>query len=397
MYRFLKPLLFLLPPEAAHAVATAFLWLWSRLFPRPRRRAPLPLKLWDIEFPSPVGLAAGMDKGDVVAPAWFRLGFGWVEIGTITPRPQPGNPRPRLFRLPPFGALINRMGFNNPGAAIVASRLARLPTQPGPICVNVGRNKETPNERAADDYVAAFRTLAPHAQLAAINVSSPNTPGLRELQSELGRLVGEVVKARDALPRRIPILVKLSPDEPDDRLVEMARSAESAGADGIIATNTTLARVEHPLSAEQGGLSGAPLRDRALHVCRLLYRSVRIPIVGVGGIGTAEDAYARIRAGASLIQIYTALIYDGPGTPRRIERSIRGGTRHGSGFERPCHAGDRWETSVPEYDRQCGYGDGWNRRCADRRHCGAVRAGVGGIPGGATRRVLARTGRRSCP
>src|SRR4051812_40611989 len=176
MYRLIKPLLFLLPPETAPGLATAFLRLWSWLFPRPRRRAILPQTVWGLEFPSPVGLAAGMDKGDVVAPAWFRLGFGWVEIGTITPRPQPGNPRPRLFRLVPQRALVNRMGFNNHGAAAVALRLARLPPQPGPICINVGRNKDTPNERAADDYVEALKTLAPHVQLATINVSSPNTP-----------------------------------------------------------------------------------------------------------------------------------------------------------------------------------------------------------------------------
>ena len=325
MYRFLKPLLFLLPPETAHALATAVLRLLSWLFPRPARRAVLPQKLWGIEFPTPLGLAAGMDKGEVVAPAWFHFGFGWVEIGTITPRPQPGNPRPRLFRLPRDRALINRMGFNNAGAAAVAERLKRLPPQPGPICVNVGRNKDTPNERAAEDYVAAFRALAPWAQLAAINVSSPNTPGLRELQSSLAELVAAVVQARDALPRRIPVLVKLSPDEPDERLVEMARAAEAAGADGIIATNTTLDRApvaDHPRATEQGGLSGMPLRERAQHVCKLLFRSVRIPLVGVGGITTADDAYARIRAGASLVQIYSALIYEGPRTPHRITEGL---------------------------------------------------------------------------
>ena len=329
MYRVLKPLLFLLSPEWAHGLASLFLRAWSWLLPRPRRvpgAAPaLRQTLWGIDFPTPVGLAAGMDKGDVVAPAWFRLGFGWVEIGTITPRPQAGNPRPRLFRLIPFRALVNRMGFNNAGADVVARRLSRLPRQPGPVAINVGRNKDTPNERAADDYVAAFRALAPHAQIASINVSSPNTPGLRALQSELGALVAEVVRARDALPRRVPVLVKLSPDEPDDRLVEMALAAQAAGADGIIATNTTLDRsavATHLHAAEKGGLSGAPLRDRALHVCKLLYRNVRVPIVAVGGIFTADDAYARIRAGASLVQIYTALVYQGPRTPRDISEGL---------------------------------------------------------------------------
>jgi dihydroorotate dehydrogenase len=329
VYRLLRPLLFLLPPEWAHGLASLFLGAWSRLFPQPRRvpgaTPALQQSLWGIQFPTPVGLAAGMDKGEVVAPAWFRLGFGWVEIGTITPRPQPGNPRPRLFRLIRFRALVNRMGFNNAGAEEVARRLAKLPPQPGPLCINVGRNKETPNQRAADDYLEAFRLLAPQAQLAAINVSSPNTPGLRELQSELGALVAAVVRARDALPRRVPVLVKLSPDEPDERLVEMALAAQSAGADGIVATNTTLDRTAvaaHPGAAEPGGLSGAPLRDRALHVCRLLYRNLRVPIVGVGGIFTAEDAYARIRAGASLVQIYTALIYQGPRAARDISEGL---------------------------------------------------------------------------
>ena len=325
MYLLVRPLLFLLQPEIAHGLAGALLRA-----ARPPRSVPgadpvLRQTLWGIDFPTPLGLAAGMDKGEVLAPAWFRLGFGWVEIGTITPRPQRGNERPRLFRLVPQRAIINRMGFNNAGAGAVASRLRRLPPLPGPVCVNVGRNKETPNERAAEDYITAFRTLAPHAQLAAINVSSPNTPGLRALQSDLGHLVGEVVRARDALPRRIPVLVKLSPDEPDDRLTEMAKAAQAAGADGIIATNTTVDRgpvVDHPRAVEQGGLSGAPLRERALNVCRLLYRSLSIPIVGVGGIFNAEDAYARIRAGASLVQVYTALVYEGPGLPRRISRGL---------------------------------------------------------------------------
>jgi dihydroorotate dehydrogenase len=325
VYLLVRPLLFLLQPETAHGLAGVLLRVRSAPRSVPDADPALRQTLWGIDFPTPLGLAAGMDKGDVLAPAWFRLGFGWVEIGTITPRPQAGNERPRLFRLVEERALINRMGFNNAGAQIVAGRLRRLPALPGPVCVNVGRNKETPNERAAGDYVAAFRALAPYAQLASINVSSPNTPGLRALQAELGTLVAEVVKAREALSRKIPVLVKLSPDEPDNRLIQMAQAAQAAGADGIIATNTTVDRSAvsgYPQAAEPGGLSGAPLRARALHVCRLLHQSVSIPIVGVGGIFTAEDAYARIRAGASLIQIYTALVYEGPGLPRRISRGL---------------------------------------------------------------------------
>jgi dihydroorotate dehydrogenase len=212
------------------------------------------------------------------------------------------------------------MGFNNDGAEAVAERLRRLPKLPGPLCLNVGRNKDTPNERAAEDYASAARALAPHADILAINVSSPNTPGLRELQSGVGALVAAVRAVTDK-----PVLVKLSPDEPDERLVEMARASEAAGAAGIIATNTTLDRgavAGHRRAAEQGGLSGEPLRKRALEVCRLLFKAIRVPIVGVGGIATAEDAYERIRAGASLIQLYTALIYEGPSLPARIHSGL---------------------------------------------------------------------------
>ena len=312
MYRTLRRALFLLSPETAHGLAGA----WLRMAPGmpPPVDAVLEQELWGVKFASPLGLAAGMDKGEVLAPGWFGMGFGWVEIGTVTPLPQPGNPRPRLFRLPPERALINRMGFNNDGAEKVAQRLAKLRARVGPICVNIGRNKLTPNERAAEDYATAAKILAPHADILTINVSSPNTPGLRELQDSLDDIVRAVTSA---LQKRVPVLVKLSPDEPDDRLVQMAQAAEQAGAHGIIATNTT---VQH--EGEQGGLSGAPLRDRAQAVCRLLYKSVKVPVVGVGGISSAEDAYARIRAGASLIQLYTALIYEGPSLPRRINDGL---------------------------------------------------------------------------
>src|SRR5712671_8049467 len=289
--------------------------------------------LWGLRFPNPVGLAAGMDKGQVLAPAWFRLGFGFVEVGTVTPRAQPGNQRPRLFRLPEHRAIVNRMGFNNPGAERVARRLAKLPRQPGPVGVNLGRNKDTPNERASDDYVAAFRALAPYADYAAINVSSPNTPGLRALQAadELRSLVEAVARARDELHRssgrRVPILVKLSPDEPPERLDALADAALAGGADGLIATTTTLSRegvAGHPRATEAGGLSGPPLRDAAERACARLFLRVsgRAPIIGVGGIATAEDAYRRIRAGASLLQVYTAFIYGGPSLAREIQDGL---------------------------------------------------------------------------
>jgi dihydroorotate dehydrogenase len=338
LYRLLRPLLFLLDAERAHGLVNVLLRYWARLFPRPTRiglprglaKGELAQSFWGLRFESPVGLAAGMDKGQVLAPSWLRLGFGFVEIGSVTPRPQPGNPRPRLFRLVQERAVINRMGFNNDGAEAVARRLARLPRQPGPIGVNLGRNKDTPNERAADDYVAAFRSLAPYADYAAINVSSPNTPGLRALQAagELRRLVEAVARERDAAAaglggRRIPLLVKLSPDEPPDLLSAIAGAALDGGADGIIATNTTLSRDgvgSDPRAAEAGGLSGAPLTRAALRTCARLWLAVgaRAPIIGVGGILTAEDAYARIRAGASLVQLYTALVYRGPLAAREI-------------------------------------------------------------------------------
>jgi dihydroorotate dehydrogenase len=333
MYRMVRPLLFALEPERAHQLAAALLSAWTMLprWPPPRQR-PLARTVLGLQFPSPVGLAAGMDKGKVLVPAWFRLGFGFVEVGTITPLPQPGNERPRLFRLPGQGGLINRMGFNNEGAEVVAARLEALPPQPGPVGINIGRNKATPNERAVDDYLRAFSTLAPRADYVAVNVSSPNTPGLRALQSAeaLGRLLEALVRERDALAgagRRVPLLVKLSPDEPDDALDAMADAAVAAGADGLIATNTTLSRAgvdADPSAGEAGGLSGLPLRARAERVCARLYLRTggKTPIVGVGGIGSAEDAYRRIRAGASLIQIYTAFVYEGPSLPRRIESGL---------------------------------------------------------------------------
>src|SRR4051812_31845949 len=334
MYRAVRPFLFALDPERAHELAAALLSAWTRVPARARSPDPsLSRTVFGLRFPSPIGLAAGMDKGKVLVPAWFRMGFGFVEIGTITPRPQSGNERPRLFRLPLKDALINRMGFNNDGAEAVAARLAQLGPQPGPIGINLGRNKATPNERAADDYLSAFRILAPRADYVAVNVSSPNTPGLRALQSagDLGRLVEAVVRERNALAagsgRRLPLLVKLSPDESDEALDAMADATMAAGGGGFIAPNPPPPRDgvgREGRSGEAGGPSGAPLRARAERACARLFLRTRgsVPVIGVGGIATAEDAYRRIRAGASLIQIYTALVYEGPSLPRRLERGI---------------------------------------------------------------------------
>ncbi len=343
LYRRLRPLLFLLEPELAHGLVGAFLRAWSRLAPAPRAigislapplAARLRQTLLGIRFDSPIGLAAGLDKGSVLAPACFRLGFGFVEIGSMTPRPQSGNPRPRMFRIPRARALINRMGFNNDGLALVSARLARLPRQPGPVGINLGKNKDTPNEQASDDYIAGIRALSPYADYFAINVSSPNTPGLRDLQSaaELSRLIQSIVRVRNELAaqpgaRHIPIFVKLSPDESDESLGSIARGAKEWGADGLIATNTTLARTgveSEAASAQAGGLSGEPLRARALAACKLLYRETRgtMPIIGVGGIATAQDAYARIRAGASLVQLYSSLVFEGPSVAGDIAKGL---------------------------------------------------------------------------
>ena len=299
--------------------------------PRPPRDARLALNLLGLSFDHPVGLAAGLDKHGIAAPAWAALGFAFVEMGTVTPRPQPGNPRPRLFRLPADRAIINRFGFNSVGGAEVARHLAASLPVPMRVGVNLGKNKDTPNERAADDYLRALEMLHPYADYIVINVSSPNTAGLRALQEgrALRVLVEQVVGRAGALTTRktIPVLVKLSPDGTPEDLLASADSALEGGATGLVATNTTVNRsglTSHPHAAQIGGLSGAPLKTVANDVCRALYRHVgRIaPIVGVGGIFTADDAYERIRSGASLVQLYTALIYEGPGVVSRIVRGL---------------------------------------------------------------------------
>ena len=292
---------------------------------RPRPEDSLRVRCMGLEFDSPLGMAAGFDKGEVLVRGLHALGFGHVEVGTITPRPQAGNPRPRLFRLPEHRALINRMGFNNEGTAACGQRLARLPREGrGIVGVNVGKNKDTPNERAVDDYLAAIDALHPWADYLVVNLSSPNTPGLRDLQDRapLERLLGACVDR--ARPLGKPLLVKLAPDLAPEALDEAVDVAVACGTSGIIATNTTIQRpgavAAHPRAGEAGGLSGAPLAPLALFALRRAHARAagRIPVVGVGGIMDAADAYARIRAGASLVQVYTGLIYGGPALPRRI-------------------------------------------------------------------------------
>jgi dihydroorotate dehydrogenase len=303
--------------------------------------------VFGLGFVNPLGLAAGLDKQGTALSAWVAIRFGCAEIGTVTPKPQPGNPKPRLFRLPSDRAIINRFGFNSEGAEAVARNLSRnaqevrlkagtaeaIRLKPDSMAagfrigINIGKNRETPNERAAEDYVRTIDVLHHYADYFAINVSSPNTAGLRNLQESesLRGLVEQAVRrVRENSPRRaIPVLVKLSPDSAENDLLRSADAAVEGGAAGIIATNTTVARpnLRSPAgSKEAGGLSGAPLKAAAASACRLLFRHFgkRVPIVGVGGIFTATDAYERIRSGATLVQVYTALIYEGPGMVQEI-------------------------------------------------------------------------------
>jgi dihydroorotate dehydrogenase len=333
-WRLLRSILFRFDPELVHRVAHRLL----RLVPpglarwrRPRADPRLRVRCLGLDFEGPIGLAAGFDKGDVAVAALLGMGFSHLEIGTITPRPQPGNDRPRIFRLPEHRALINRMGFNNEGAAACAARLTALDpaARTGLVGLNVGKNKVTPNEQALDDYLACIDALHPFADYLVVNISSPNTPGLRQLQERgaLDRLLrGCVERLRVKAPGK-GLVVKLAPDLTPEALDEAVDVAIAAGVAAIAATNTTLSRdgVEgHPSAGEAGGLSGAPLTARAQDVVRrvALRAAGRVPVIGSGGIMSAEDAWARIRAGASLVQVYTGFIYGGPGFPSQLNAGL---------------------------------------------------------------------------
>ncbi|BDG08056.1 quinone-dependent dihydroorotate dehydrogenase [Anaeromyxobacter paludicola] len=321
-----RSLLFRLDPERVHGLAIPVLRALGRPavagVVRPAARPALRTRCLGLDFPNPLGMAAGFDKGEVIAPGLFALGFGAVEIGTITPRPQPGNPRPRLFRLPQHRAILNRMGFNNDGAETCAARLAALRPEdrPGVLGVNIGKNKVTPNEEAEKDYLACIDRLHPFADYLVVNLSSPNTPGLRELQgrAHLERLLGACMNRLGQLPRPPPLLVKLAPDLTPEALDEAVDVALESGVQGIVATNTTIQRpgpvASHRRAGEAGGLSGAPLEALATAAVKRIYVRVgtRLPVIGVGGVMTAASAYAKIRAGSSLVQAYTGFIYGGP-------------------------------------------------------------------------------------
>ena len=287
-----------------------------------------------LDFPNPVGLAAGLDKHGEAPTAWQSLGFGFFEIGTVTPRPQSGNAPPRLFRLPEDRALINRLGLNSVGADKVRDNLTHAPRPNVPLGINVGKNSDTPNEEAVTDYLDVIEKLRPHADYFAINVSSPNMKGLRDLQhpSKIRRLVEEAAGLarrtdENGNGRPIPVLVKVAPDFDGNGIEETVEAALSGGAAGIIATNTTVSREGLTPSRnvhEAGGLSGAPLRARANEIVARIFRLTdgRTPIIGVGGIFNAQDAFERICAGATLVQVYTGLVYEGPGMVRRINRGL---------------------------------------------------------------------------
>lgn len=284
-----------------------------------------PVTAFGLRFPNPVGLAAGMDKNAVALPAWAALGFGFAEVGTITAKPQPGNPKPRLFRYPDLGALVNRFGFNNDGAAALAARLAQS-KRAVPVGLNLGANKQSA-DRAAD-FAAVLARCGPHVEFATVNVSSPNTEKLRELQGRtaLSAVLAEVLATRDALPRRIPVFLKIAPDLSATELADVAEVALASGIDAVIATNTTLARdgLTSPHRAETGGLSGAPLFDRSTRILARLSALTdgNLPLIGVGGIASADDAYAKIRAGAGAVQLYSALVYQGLSLVTDIARGL---------------------------------------------------------------------------
>ena len=334
-YPLLRRLAFTLDPETAHRLSIAALKLLQAGQAKPALTHPLLTQdLWGIRFPNPVGLAAGYDKNAELPLVWSRLGFGFAELGTLTAHAQPGNPRPRIFRLPRHGALINRLGFNNAGADAAAARLAPLLSTPRPVPLgfNLGKSRTTPIEAATDDYCRSCAAVFPFADYLVVNVSSPNTPELRTLQEpdRLARLLEALLTrirglARAANTAPTPLLVKIAPDLMDEQIVEIVRLARDVGVAGLIATNTTVKRPGlESASHEAGGLSGRPLAARATEVVRLAYRASeeKLPIIGVGGIFSAEDAYERIRAGASLIQIYTGIVYEGPFLARRIVRGL---------------------------------------------------------------------------
>jgi dihydroorotate dehydrogenase len=326
--RLVRPLLFSVEAEAAHHFTIKSLRRASRLDPALRALkwfAPpsKPKALFGLTFPNPIGLAAGLDKNGVALPAWAALGFGFIEIGTVTAMAQPGNPKPRIFRLPAQQALINRLGFNNDGADVIAKRLRGLRENrrwPAvPVGINIGKSRATPLERATDDYLYSFRLLRDFADYVTLNVSSPNTPGLRELQEPvaLSRLLHAIRSEPGSAAK--PVVVKISPDLTPVELEAILAACEENGVAGIIATNTTLDHSSIPADLdEEGGLSGAPLRERSTTLVRSIAANSKIPVIASGGICDAKSAREKFDAGAQLVQLYTGFVYRGPQLLREI-------------------------------------------------------------------------------
>jgi len=336
-YAIARSLLFRLDAEVAHHASMAALRIAEKTgilgLVTPVEEFTSPVELMGLRFPNRIGLAAGLDKEGNTIDALGRLGFGSIEIGTITPRPQAGNPKPRLFRLTDHEAIINRMGFNNPGIDAGVANVRSSKSFNGIVGFNIGKNKDTPNESAADDYLICLRKAYPVADYIAVNLSSPNTPGLRDLQGAeacarlLETLKNEQQQLEAEYGKKVPLLFKVAPDLDETHIRDLSRVFLDGGLDGLIATNTTLDRDKvagHMRATEFGGLSGRPLREKSTATLREFSRHLgaQIPIIGVGGIFSAENAKEKIDAGASLVQIYTALIYQGPKMVREIARAI---------------------------------------------------------------------------
>jgi len=330
LYQLARPALFTLSGEQAHDLTLAALRLGAGKF-YPARVPARPVRVMGLDFPNPVGLAAGLDKNGDCIDGLAALGFGSIEVGTVTPRPQPGNPKPRLFRLPGAAAIINRMGFNNHGVDALVNNVRASRFQ-GVLGINIGKNKDTPAEQAVDDYRACQDKVHGLASYLVVNVSSPNTPGLRDLQhgDALDRLLGTLREAQTRLDQQrgvtVPLVIKIAPDNSEEELADMAEAFVRHGIDGVCVGNTTLERPgvgNLRFGDEQGGLSGAPLRPIADRALAAMAKALddRLPIIGVGGINGADDALDKRRLGASLVQVYSGLIYQGPGLIGDIARA----------------------------------------------------------------------------
>ena len=350
MYNLARPFLFGLDAEHAHGLGLKAMELAYRTGTSPllaKKSEPLPTKAFGLTFPNPVGLAAGLDKNGAHIDALLALGFGFVEIGTVTPRAQAGNPKPRMFRLPQHQAVINRLGFNNEGVDALVRNVERARRKDGLLGINIGRNKDTSNDRAASDYLYCLERVYPLADYITVNISSPNTAGLRELQEEqaLRQLIGALRESQEELVaqhgKRVPMLVKIAPDLSDEDIDAVARVLRDLSVDGVIATNTTVSRMsvhEHRLAHETGGLSGAPLMGQSTMVLRKLRTRLpdSIPVIGVGGILSGADAVAKMAAGASMVQFYTGMVYRGPELVHECVEAIRRRREHRSGVVPPA-------------------------------------------------------------